>query len=390
MRILQVIPSLALGFGGPTNAVLQLSFALAHKGQEVNIFTTDAGVNSRLNVPLETAVNIQNVRLFYFPVQYFRHYKFSFPLAKALKKNIPYFDVVHIHSLFQFSTLAASYYCRKFNKPYMIRPLGQLDPFLLQRHSFYKRINLMLFDRKNLEEAWAVHFTTGEEKYLADKLNLNIRSRIVSLGVNCNDFTNLPEYGIFRSKYPALKNKKVILFLSRINFKKGLDILIKAFARLKGERNDLCLVIAGPDNEGYGAKVKKWLNKEGVLNSTVFVGMLLGEDKLAAFRDSDIFVLPSYSENFGIAAVEAMACGVPTVISNKVGIYREVQENNAGVVVECNETSLYLGIRSVLDNDKLREELSLSGKKMAQEHYNIDKVADRMIEIYKEMIVRKK
>jgi len=386
MRILQVIPSLALGFGGPTKAVLTFSFALARLGQDVTIFSTDADIKGRLAVPLKMPINIQNVKVFYFPVQYPRHYKFSLSLAQALRKDIPQFDIVHIHSLFQFSTLAASYYCRKYRKPYIIRPLGQLDPFVLRRHSFCKRLYLWFFEHGNLERASALHFTTDEERRLTEKMNLKNKNIVLEMGVDLSEFETLPRYGTFRAKYPILKDKKIILFLSRINFKKGLDILVKAFADIARKREDVYLVIAGPDNEGYSRRVKGWLAKEEMLNRVIFTGMLVGQDKLAVFKDSDLFVLPSYSENFGMAVIEAMACGIPVVISNKVGIYREIQENNSGVVVECQEGSLCEGIRSILDNENFAQELSSKGKKMVAEYYNIDRVAYKMIESYKEIL----
>ncbi|MCM8782378.1 MAG: glycosyltransferase, partial [Candidatus Omnitrophica bacterium] len=318
------------------------------------------------------------------------HFKFSLPLMRALKRNIPLFDVVHIHSLFQFSTLAASYYSRIFNKPYIIGPLGQLDPFLLRRHFLSKWLYIELFERRNLEGASFVHFTSEEERNWCRQLNWKVSEIIVPLGVDLEEFNNLPSYGTFRLKYPKLEGKRIILFLSRIDFKKGLDILVKAFSNLAKQREDVYLVIVGPDNEGYAKKVKGWLSKNRLLRRTVFTGMLLGQDKLAAFRDSDVFVLPSYSENFGMAAVEAMACGVPVVISNKVGIHREVQKNKAGLVVECNAISLFEAIKSILDDKGFAEKISFNGINLVKEYYDINKVAVKMAKVYEDISKRGK
>lgn len=389
MRILQVIPSLAWSSGGPTTAVLGLSFALANHGQEVTIFTTNADINKKSDVPLGKPVNIQNIKVTYFPLQCLKRYKISLPLLEALKRNILNFDIVHIHTLFQFSTLAASYFCRKYRKPYMISLHGHLDPFGLRRHIFLKGPYMWCFERNNLENASLLHFTTDEERRLTNNLNLPAQKKVIPFGINLEEFSHLPPDETFRLQYPQLKDKKIILFLSRISFKKGLDILVKAFAKLAREKNDAYLIIAGPDDEGYGRKVKNWLDKEKVLHQTLFTGMLLGEDKLAAFRCSDVFVLPSYSENFGMAVVEAMACGIPVVISDKVGIYREVNENKAGVVVECNEISIYEAIKSVLDNQTFAAELAFNARKMVKEYYDINKVADKMIQAYKEIISRR-
>lgn len=382
MKILQVIPSLAPGFGGPTNAVLGLSSALAGAGLEVAIFTTDADVRGRLSVSLETPVNIGEVKVYYFPVQYPRHYKFSLPLLKALKKHIPYFDIVHIHSLFQFSTLAAAYYCRKFNKPYIIRPLGQLDPLLLKRHRLVKWLYLRLFERKNLERARAIHFTTEEERRLSGELGLEAKAIVAGLGLDLDEFRTLPEYGVFRLKYPQLKDKKIILFLGRINFKKGLDILVKAFAQLARIRQDVYLVIAGPDDEGYGKKVKLWLTRDGLLPRVIFTGMLLGRDKLAALRDSDIFVLPSYSENFGLSVVEAMACGLAVIISNKVNIVSEIQEEGAGLVIDLDPVELSRAMHNLLEDPQLRRTLSDKGQELVRKKFIWERIAKQLIQAY--------
>ncbi|MQY59458.1 MAG: glycosyltransferase, partial [Clostridia bacterium] len=182
------------------------------------------------------------------------------------------------------------------------------------------------------------------------------------------------------------RGKKIILFLSRINFKKGLDILARAFGEVARKRDDVYLVLAGPDNEGYGAKVRAWLQEEGALGRSIFTGMLLGEEKLAALRDSDIFVLPSYTENFGIAVVEAMACGLPVIISNKVNIWGEVSEVGAGIITDCDSHQVAETIARLLDDRNLREEMGERGKKLVEEKYTWPEVAKEMIEVYEQIL----
>jgi predicted NodU family carbamoyl transferase len=157
-----------------------------------------------------------------------------------------------------------------------------------------------------------------------------------------------------------------------------------ALNSLAKERQDVHLVIVGPDDEGYATKIRKCLSKEKMLRRATFTGILTGENKLAAFRDSDVFVLPSYSENFGIAVVEAMACQTPIVISNKIGIHREIERENAGIITECRATDIYRGIKSVLDNQGLAQTLSANAKRLAQEYYDIDKVAQKLTEFYRQ------
>lgn len=383
MKILQVISSLDPAFGGPINVALGLSSAFVRMGQEVTIFTTDAGTSSRLDVPLGTAVNIKGVKVYYFPVRYFKHYKFSPALFKALRNNIPSFDIVHIHSLFQFSTLAAAYFCRKYHKPHLIRPLGQLDPYVLKKRALSKKIYLGLLERRNLEGAQAVHFTTDDEKNLANSLGLKIKSVVCGLGVDLEEFRILPEYGTFRSRQPGIKDKKIILFLSRINFKKGLDLLVEALADIVKKRDDVVLVIAGPDNEGYGKKVRSWVDRLGIAQDVIFTGMLLGQDRLAAFRDSDVFVLPSYSENFGLVILEAMACGVPVIVSNRVNISSEILKEKAGLVVDTDHVQLSGAIQRLIDEPRLKKELVERAKVFVEERFTWEIISSRLIDIYK-------
>ncbi len=152
------------------------------------------------------------------------------------------------------------------------------------------------------------------------------------------------------------------------------------------ERNDLHLLIVGNDEDGYSDKVKGWIREYGLEAKVTFIGMLTGREKLEVYTGSDIFVLPSYSENFGMAVVEAMACGTTVVISNKVGIYKEVDRNKAGIVVDIDAESLYKGIKLLLENPELRKEISLNGKKLVEEYYEIDKVSDKMIKLYEDII----
>ena len=147
------------------------------------------------------------------------------------------------------------------------------------------------------------------------------------------------------------------------------------------------LVIAGEDDgDGYKDTVKKWIKNYDMENRVIFTGMISGYDKLSAFVDAEMFVLPSYSENFGMSVIEAMECGTPVVISDKVGISKEVEENNAGIIVKTNPESIYAGIKNLLDNSSLRRKIAENGKNMVKEYYDIDKVSDKMIKMYEEVL----
>ena len=196
----------------------------------------------------------------------------------------------------------------------------------------------------------------------------------------------MPAPGRFRARYPEIGDKPIILFFGRVNFKKGLDILAKAFGAVARRRPDVHLVIAGPDNEGWGARVRTWLSEEGVLNRTTFTGMLLGPDKLAVLRDASLFVLPSYSENFGLAVIEAMAAGLPVIISDQVNIWREVETGRAGRVIPCDPGALADQILELLADPDTAADLGRKGRSLVQERYPWPRIGRSLAEAYGRII----
>lgn len=386
MKILQVVPSLDPRYGGATTNVLALAFALAKHGHQVEIFSTNAGAQKTMSVPLQEPVCVRGVKIFYFPSRPPRKIKFSFSLSQALKKRVPEFDLVHIHSLFQFSTLSACHYCRRYQRPYLITTLGQLDSFSLRKNRLLKYIYLALCEQRNLRGAALLHFACEEERGYLRERRLREKGVVIPLLTDSEELQNLPEYGLFRKRYFQLDGKKVILFLSRIDPKKGLDILVKSFAALARDRKDIALVVAGPDNSGFASAVRKRLRKERAAERVVFTGMLSGSDKLAAFRDSDIFVLPSYSENFGLAVAEAMFCGLPVVVSNRVGIHGAVARSHAGLVIEPGVTQLSSALAELLDNPALRRQMGANGRMLSQERFSWEKAATEMLSQYNKIL----
>jgi len=252
-----------------------------------------------------------------------------------------------------------------------------------------KDFYMNIIGKKILKKAKFIHLLTQEEKeqFLEFYPEFENKVRIIPNGLDLSQFEIDLNKSDLINKYPQLKNKKIILFLSRINWIKGLDILIPAFAKLYNEDKNYHLLIVGKDDgDGYEKKVRQWVNDYGLIDAVTFTGLLTGKDKLMAFYGSDLFVLPSYSENFGVAVVEAMACGIPIVVSDKVGISREIIQYNAGTIVKTNVEDVYNGIKNVFSNLDKAKEMALNGKKMVHNLYDINKVADEMIKMYQEAI----
>lgn len=396
MKILHVSPSYypAFKFGGPIMSIHILNKALVCKGEDVTVYTTDAGFNSTNDIQLGTEYILDGVKIVYFKSNKFLDflnttgYNFSINLTKALKKNINKFDIIHITAVWNYPSYITSFYCIKYKMPYIISPRGSLYPLTFNKKSWKKFPYYQIAAKKMIQMANAIHYTVEDEKRQTNEnLGINNYSIIIPNGLDLQKFRNLYYKTKLIENYPHLKDKKIILFLSRINWIKGLDLLIKAYYKIIKERNNLHLLIVGDDDgDGYRKKVEEWVNNYGISSMVTFTGTLTDDDKLEAYAGSDLFVLPSYSENFGMVVVEAMACGLPVVISNKVGISKEIGEGKAGIITETTVESLYKGINVLLEDQYLRDELSINGRKFVTNNYDINKVADKMIEAYKNVL----
>jgi glycosyltransferase involved in cell wall biosynthesis len=389
VKILHVIAALYPERGGPAKVGPEMCRALGNKGVDVSIYTTNLNISGILDVPIDCAVVQDGVSVYYFPISGLRQYGFSLPLAKALRACIPTFDLVHIHSLYMFHTSASAHFCRKYKVPYIIRPHGTLDPYLRRKSRIKKGIYNLFLEKRNLDKASAIHYTSEEEMILAHRpMNIQSPGVVVPLGLNPEDYVKVPAPDSFRNRYPECRGKFLYLFLGRLDFKKGLDLLSRAFGEIARQRGDVHLVIAGPDEAGCIKQMRIWLAEEGILDRVSFPGMLSGKDKLAAFNDADVFVLSSYTENFGVALVEAMACGMPVVISDRVNIWREISDAEAGLVTKCNADDVFRGMYQLLKDPDLRIKLGRNARELVADRYNWDKNIDLMIDVYAKIIKR--
>jgi glycosyltransferase involved in cell wall biosynthesis len=388
MKILHIIAFMAPRYGGPFKACWEMARAVAQLGHRVSIYTTNQDGPGILSVPTDRPLWREGVEMRYFPIQPPRFWGASWPLARALRQEIKGFDLVHVHSLYFFHDLVSGRYCRIFGVPYLIQPHGSLDPFIYWHHRWRKRFMEWGFQNRTIRKASAILFTTAEERELAAPFTFGTPGVVVPLGIDADEFAVMPEPGSFRRRHPEIGDKRIILFFGRINFKKGLDILAKAYGAVARRRQDVHLVIAGPDNEGWGARVRTWLSEEGVLGRTTFTGMLLGPDKLAVLRDASMFVLPSYTENFGLAVIEAMAVGLPIIISDKVNIWREVESAGAGKVVPCEAGKLTEAILDLLDKPEMAREIGQKGQALVRDEFHWPDIALRLQETYAILIER--
>ncbi|MEA5510429.1 hormogonium polysaccharide biosynthesis glycosyltransferase HpsP [Crocosphaera sp. UHCC 0190] len=389
MKILQIVPSISLVYGGPSQMVLGLSAALAQQGIEVTILTTntngDAG-QPPLDVPLGVPIPQQGYHIIYFACSPFRRYKFSLSLLQWLGSHGPDYGLAHIHALFSPISTAAATVARYRNLPYILRPLGTLDPADLQKKRVLKQLYGNLLERPNLAGAAGVHFTTDQEAKISHRYGVKTHDLVIPLGVNLPD--KLPPLGQTRKALGIPDNLPLVLFMSRIDPKKGLNFLLAAGENLINQGIKFHLVIAGsnPQDPVYEAQIKQQIADSSLASQTTITGFVQGEVKLGLLQDADLFVLPSYYENFGIAVAEAMAVGTPVVISEGVYIWPDVQQASAGWVTALEIEGLTHALEKAIADPSERQKRGENARKLVLNQYSWSAIAQQMIMNYQSLI----
>ncbi|MCD8486411.1 MAG: hormogonium polysaccharide biosynthesis glycosyltransferase HpsP [Desertifilum sp.] len=387
MRVLQIVPSISLVYGGPSQMVLGLSAALAKAGAEVTILTTDSNGDTGqapLDVPLDRPVEQDGYFIRYFRCSPFRRYKFSIDLLRWLAQHSQEFDIAHIHALFSPVSSAAAAVARSRKLPYLMRPLGTLDPADLQKKRQLKQVYAALIEKGNLAGAQAIHFTSSQEAKVSDRFGTKTKDVVIPLGVQLPEVTP----GMAKSKLGLPEDVPSLLYMSRIDPKKGLDLLIPALERLLEEGVSFHFVLAGgnPQDPAYEEQIKQRVRESTLGKVTTIPGFVKGELKAALLQDADLFVLPSYYENFGIAVAEAIASATPVVISQGVYIWEDIQKAEAGWVCESEVNSLKNTLREALGNAQERRRRGEKGKQYAQAHYSWSAIALATLATYQQLL----
>ncbi|WP_315874671.1 hormogonium polysaccharide biosynthesis glycosyltransferase HpsP [Thermocoleostomius sinensis] len=384
MKILQIVPSIALVYGGPSQMVLGLSQGLAAWGEDVTVLTTDANGDAGqppLTVPLDRPVEQDGYHIRYFRCAPFHRYKFSIDLLQWLAIHAQEFDIAHIHALFSpVSTLSATV-ARLQHLPYILRPLGTLDPADLQKKRRGKQLYAALFERANLAHAAAVHFTSEQEAKISERFGVITRDLVIPLGVS--PFQPEPAWAL-----SSPSETPTILFMSRLDPKKGLDLLLPALEDLLQSGLKFRFVLAGanPQDPAYEQRIRDRIQTSPLAHCTRMPGFVTGDAKAALLQAADVFVLPSYYENFGIAVAEAMAAGVPVVISDQVHIWSAIEQAQAGWISPCQIPALAHQLRLALQDVHERRRRGENAKAYATQHYSWQAIAYQTIEAYHHLL----
>lgn len=346
MNILNIISSVNPACGGAIEGSMQLGLGLEmenHRVEFASLDSPDAPYVKQTQLPVHA---LGPAKL---------GYGFAPRFVPWLRANRARFDVVIVNGLWQFHSFGTWLALRNSSTPYVLFTHGMLDPWFKKQYPL-KHLKKWLYwpwaDYRVVRDARAVLFTCEEERRLARESFWLYRCNEVVVNFGTSGPANEPAFTAkkFYGQYPETRNKKLALFMGRIHPKKGCDLLIEAFARVLGPRDDWHLVIAGPDQVGWQETLMLRARELGMESRITWTGMIKDALKWGALQAAEAFVLPSHQENFGVVVAEALASSVPALLSNKINIWREVKDDGAGIVAEdtlegtCGLLQSYIGM----------------------------------------------
>jgi len=386
LRILHVLPAYypAVRYGGPVVAVHGLARALAARGHSVDVMTTNADGAGSSDVPLNEPVTRDGVTIRYFAPTTVRRVFWAPDMVWALRAAVTSFDLVHIHQMYHWPAWMTARTARAYNVPYVVSPRGMLVKDLIERRSYFaKTAWIWLIDRPLLEKAAAIHATSDLEQAEIEHFGIQGPSvRAIPNGVD--DPLPVPVMATMAPDIrAATAAKPFLLYLGRLNWKKGLERLIRAFATTMNG----VLVIAGPDEEGLAARLASLAAEMGIAQRVHILPRVIGEtEREFLFAHARGFVLPSYSENFGNTVIEAMRRGVPVITTPQVGTADVVRRAGCGIVTSGEPGALGHALARFINHPSLAQSMGAAGRSHAAAHYGWPQIAEKMEAFYEGFI----
>ncbi len=377
MKILEVTPFFSPVHGGSAEVPYQLCRELSKRGHQVTVYTSDfrLGPDYIGSIPLATVLPFKT-RLSC------ASFTVTPDMVNRAREDLARFDIVHLHNYRTFQNMVAHHYAVRYGVPYVLQAHGSAATFF--QKAWLKRTFDTFWGRGILNDASRlIAVTTAEAEQYQGLGASKDKTVIVPHGIDLSQFDHLPERGAFRKKYALGEGQRIVLFLGRLDRTKGVDLLVRAFASLSKEHKAR-LVIAGPDF-GYLKTVRRLVHRLRVEEKVLFTGPLYGRDKLEAYVDADVCVLPSRYEIFGLTILEACACGTPVIISDRCGLADAVR-GRAGLVIPGDVESLHSAIETMLNDDAARRKFGETGRRLVQDGFGWEQVAARVEKLYGEVV----
>ncbi|MEM9542669.1 MAG: glycosyltransferase [Cyanobacteria bacterium P01_E01_bin.42] len=389
-KVLHIIPSINPLGGGSNLAAIEIVKALRNIGVDAEIATTNDINLEIVQSNLGEIQEFQNVPIRFFSRLFtefkpLSEFKISLDYTRWLEQNIQNYKIVHIHSFFSYLCTKGAITARKYNTNYIITPHGQLDSWVINQKKVKKSIYSFLWEKTNLNHAAAIHCATDQEVNDVQKYGISAPTFIAPLGVSqmtCKPDAKVKVRKLF-CKIP--QSTPIILFLSRIHPKKRIDFLIQVLHHLKN-KYEFHLIIAGMGNENYVKNIKMQVSELKLQKHVTFVSFIQGQQKELLLQGSDIFALPSFGENFGIAVAEAMLAGLPIVITPEVQISSDFQNEEVGFIIPGKIQIWVETIKKLLESGDMRKRMGERGKIFAASHYRWEITGERLTSLYSQIL----
>lgn len=366
-------------YGGPARSIAAMCEALVRQGAQVTVLTTNADGDKALDVPLEQPVNVGGVTVLYYPTAggFPRSFFYSPALARACEGTVREHDIVVLETFFTHPTGPAVRACRKWGKSYIIPQRGQLLPWALKQKPFKKRLYMTLVGRYYLNHAAGLLCSDPMELEAMQAHRLNAPLFVIPNGLDTAQWRHLPPRGALRRQLGIPESAPLLLMLGRLHRVKKPELAVEMLGLL--ERQDVHLVFAGPDEEGYQPRLRARASVLGCAERLHFPGLLRDASLLQAMADADLFLMPSRMESFGLAAVEAMACGLPVLLSENVPVGRWVDAAGAGRQVQATPQAFAKACDDMLSDSTALKEMGKRARSLAFQRFDIDRVAKQML-----------
>ncbi|OZI05237.1 glycosyl transferase family 1 [Siphonobacter sp. BAB-5385] len=366
--------------GGPAKVIYDHTNVQIQLGAEVTILTP-LSEGERLYIIPEGAKVVTTKRHWlarFIP-------EFSPELYRYYRQHAHEYDIVHIHGPFHFAGWVPFWVRSKAKKVFTVH--GTLDRWAMQKSGWKKQLISALFQRKYVAQCDLIQVHNPDEEEDLKRYLGHTHPHVVMInnGMLLSDYDQLPAKGIFRKKFGIAEQAPLILFLSRINVKKGLNLLLPAFQNLLKTYPEARLCITGPD-DGYLSYVTDFIQKHQLSQQIILTGMLTGTDKLEAIVDADVFALPTYSESFSLAALEAMVCGTAVLTTDRIGFGHLLKQNHAAELVTHDVSDVERGLRRLIDDPVYRLQLAAKGQTFARDVADIKKVATRLYRAFESIL----
>jgi len=383
LKILHIVPTYipAWVYGGPIRSVHALCKKMVEKGHQVDVFTTNVNGKGVSDVPLKSFVNLDGVGVKYFSCNKFlKRMYYSTDMKNSLMNEIKNYDVIHLHSVFLWPTWIAAKICIKYKKPYILSPRGMLVSELIQKkNSLIKKIYIKIFESHNLKHAKFIHCTSSLEEVELKKIELNL-SPVVVIPNGILEGTE-SQFKVAENLIHAIPKSGYMLFIGRVNWKKGLERLFIAMSHMgTGD-----LVIAGGD-DGCLEKLKKKCNDLGLEARVYFVGQIIGKEKDSLIKNSALVILPSYSENFGNTLLEAMSFGKCVACTPGVGLAEKIKSFDAGYILPENPKMMGSKLNGIINNKKMLIEKGKNGEALYLSEFSWASLEKKFEALYKKAV----